>query len=204
MLVLSREKDEAIVVGRGDEEALIRVVDIRGNKVRLGIEAAKYVPVWREELLDRHEAAKQEPGDYDMHVSAIDKLLGRVVYYVAGDGGVRQGRMRGMEDSTHKVAVEYGRAVEYVEPCRVKKTLREALLLALALDDYGQIQSLALRPTAWCAHSEDVVVRHRANRPCPLCAATKPAKLAGEWTPTDRAIDEARERKHFPCEQAEG
>jgi carbon storage regulator len=47
-LVLSRRTDESIVI---DGKIKIMVVEIRGNKIRLGIEAPKEVKVWREELI---------------------------------------------------------------------------------------------------------------------------------------------------------
>jgi len=49
MLVLSRHKDEAVMVG--DNIKLI-VVDIRGDKVRLGIDAPQEIPVHRQEVYD--------------------------------------------------------------------------------------------------------------------------------------------------------
>lgn len=49
MLVLSRSKDEELVIG---DDIVIRVVDIRGDKVRLGVEAPTYVPVHRREVYD--------------------------------------------------------------------------------------------------------------------------------------------------------
>jgi len=49
MLVLSRKKDESIVI---NNEITIVVVEIRGDKVRLGIEAPKDVPVHRREVFD--------------------------------------------------------------------------------------------------------------------------------------------------------
>lgn len=49
MLVLSRKKDESIVIGDG---IVVRIVEIRGDKVRLGIEAPKDVPVHRQEVYD--------------------------------------------------------------------------------------------------------------------------------------------------------
>lgn len=53
MLVLSRKKDEFIVIG---ESIRIVVVEIRGDKVRLGIEAPKDVKIDREEIwLKRQE-----------------------------------------------------------------------------------------------------------------------------------------------------
>jgi carbon storage regulator len=50
MLVLSRKRNEAIVIN-GDIR--IMVVDIRGNQVRLGIEAPDSVGILRKELCDR-------------------------------------------------------------------------------------------------------------------------------------------------------
>ncbi len=47
MLVLSRKKNESIVI---DDRIVITVVEIRGDKVRLGIEAPKDVPVHRDEV----------------------------------------------------------------------------------------------------------------------------------------------------------
>lgn len=64
MLVLSRKKNESIVI---NEDITLVVVEIRGDKVRLGIEADRSVPVHRQEVFDailRHrkkvKAANQE------------------------------------------------------------------------------------------------------------------------------------------------
>ncbi len=60
MLVLSRKKNESIVI---NNEITIVVVEIRGDKVRLGIEAPKEVPVHRREVYEamrRSEAVKPE------------------------------------------------------------------------------------------------------------------------------------------------
>jgi len=48
MLVLSRHKDESIMVGDNVE---ITIVDVRGDKVRLGITAPREIPVHRFETL---------------------------------------------------------------------------------------------------------------------------------------------------------
>jgi carbon storage regulator len=47
MLVLSRKRDEQILIG---DDIVITVVEIRGDKVRLGIEAPAHVPVHRSEV----------------------------------------------------------------------------------------------------------------------------------------------------------
>lgn len=49
MLVLSRKKNESIVI---NDDITIVVVEIRGDKVRLGVEAPKEVPVHRREIYD--------------------------------------------------------------------------------------------------------------------------------------------------------
>ena len=49
MLVLSRQRNESIVIG---DNIVITVVDIRGDKVRLGINAPNTVPVHRQEIFD--------------------------------------------------------------------------------------------------------------------------------------------------------
>jgi carbon storage regulator len=49
MLVLSRQRDESIIIG---DNVQITVVDIRGDKVRLGIIAPAEIPVHRKEVYD--------------------------------------------------------------------------------------------------------------------------------------------------------
>lgn len=49
MLVLSRHRDEQIKIGA---DVTITVVEIRGDKVRLGIDAPQDVPVHRREVFD--------------------------------------------------------------------------------------------------------------------------------------------------------
>ena len=54
MLVLSRKKNERIVIG---DNVVITVVDIRGDRVRLGIEAPQEIPIHRSEV---HAAIQME------------------------------------------------------------------------------------------------------------------------------------------------
>lgn len=55
MLVLSRKKNESIVI---NNDVVITVVEIRGDKVRLGIVAPKDVPVHREEVYEAIHGTK--------------------------------------------------------------------------------------------------------------------------------------------------
>ena len=61
MLVLSRHRDEEVIVVVPGTNDVIKfmIVDIRGDKVRVGIEAPKNYPVHRKEVLDRIESAKR-------------------------------------------------------------------------------------------------------------------------------------------------
>jgi carbon storage regulator len=65
MLVLSRKKNESIVI---NNEITVVVVEIRGDKVRLGIEAPKEVPVHRREVFD----AIKRNGDNGTHAPPAD------------------------------------------------------------------------------------------------------------------------------------
>ena len=55
MLVLSRKKDESIIIG---EAVTVTVIEVRGDKVRLGIDAPRDVPVHRQEVADQIRAAR--------------------------------------------------------------------------------------------------------------------------------------------------
>ena len=65
MLVLSRHRDESIVIG---DNVVVTIVDIRRDKVRLGIEAPGEIPVHRREVYEAIQrenarAARLEPAD---------------------------------------------------------------------------------------------------------------------------------------------
>jgi carbon storage regulator len=57
MLVLSRQKDESIMIG---DEVEVTIVDVRGDKVRLGITAPKHIPVHRKEVYEAIQREKKE------------------------------------------------------------------------------------------------------------------------------------------------
>jgi carbon storage regulator len=59
MLVLSRLRDESIVIG---DNVVVTVVDIRGDKVRLGIQAPAEIPVHRREVYEAIQREKQAEG----------------------------------------------------------------------------------------------------------------------------------------------
>lgn len=64
MLVLSRKKNESIVI---NDDITIVVVEIRGDKVRLGVEAPKEVPVHRNEVYEAIRRNQHESSDQSAH-----------------------------------------------------------------------------------------------------------------------------------------
>jgi carbon storage regulator len=68
MLVLSRKKDQQLVIQLGEETVLVRVLGLNGDRVRFGITAPKSVPIHREEVARRLQAL---PDDLDAPVSDI-------------------------------------------------------------------------------------------------------------------------------------
>lgn len=70
MLVLSRHRDESIYIG---DDIIITVVDIRGDKIRLGIAAPRQIPVHRQEV---YEAIQRENRNFQAGIEAEARLKG--------------------------------------------------------------------------------------------------------------------------------
>jgi carbon storage regulator len=81
MLVLSRQRDESIIIG---DNIVVTIVDIRGDKVRLGINAPTEIPVHRQEV---YEAIQRE----NVRSSKLDPKDAQAVGKAAKDGGAEPG-----------------------------------------------------------------------------------------------------------------
>jgi len=68
MLVLSRQRDETIMIG---DDVEITVVDIRGDKVRLGITAPPHIAVHRKEIYEAIRREKQASGEKEPSVDSL-------------------------------------------------------------------------------------------------------------------------------------
>jgi carbon storage regulator len=66
MLVLSRKLGEKICIG---QNIFLTVVDIERGKVRLGIEAPRDIPIYRQELLAQPDANGQPPVSNEVHAA---------------------------------------------------------------------------------------------------------------------------------------
>jgi carbon storage regulator len=65
MLVLSRYKDQSIYIG---DDIVVTIVDVRGDRIRLGIEAPSNVPVHRQEI---YEAIRRENAASDVDEGVV-------------------------------------------------------------------------------------------------------------------------------------
>ena len=68
MLVLTRSIGERLIIGNG--EVSLHVLEVRGNQVRLGIEAPRHISVHREEIFQRISANK----DSQTSVLGVEKV----------------------------------------------------------------------------------------------------------------------------------
>lgn len=71
MLALSRKKDEAIVINNNVE---IKIIEIKGDQVKLGISAPKSVPIYRKEVYLQIQEANQAAAN-DGAMEALKNLL---------------------------------------------------------------------------------------------------------------------------------
>lgn len=84
MLVLSRQRDETIMIG---DEVEITVVDIRGDKVRLGINAPRHIQVHRKEVYEAIKRENQQAAGLTPHdvSGAVDSAAPREVKPADGE-----------------------------------------------------------------------------------------------------------------------
>ena len=57
MLILTRRVGESLIIG---DDVFVNILGVKGNQVRIGVDAPKEVPVHREEIYDRIQAEKDQ------------------------------------------------------------------------------------------------------------------------------------------------
>ena len=62
MLILTRRAGESLIIG---DDIVINVLGVKGNQVRIGIDAPKDVSVHREEIYDRIQNEKEQNSNYE-------------------------------------------------------------------------------------------------------------------------------------------
>lgn len=71
MLILTRKVEQGIVI---DGDIVVRVLAVDGERVKLGIEAPKTVPVLREELLQEVAGENREAVELSRHSGVVDSI----------------------------------------------------------------------------------------------------------------------------------
>ena len=72
MLALSRKVGETIVI---DNNIEIVVLDVKGEQVKIGINAPKTVPIYRKEIYDQIQEANKEAMESDTSVDELNSLF---------------------------------------------------------------------------------------------------------------------------------
>jgi carbon storage regulator len=72
MLILSRKKDESIIINGNIE---VKILDIEEGKVRIGIEAPKDIDIFREELYKSIQEENIEAAKTNIDIKEMNKLL---------------------------------------------------------------------------------------------------------------------------------
>ena len=73
MLALSRKNGESIMIGNNIE---ITILEVKGDQVKVGINAPKAVPVYRKELYLQIQEANKEAMTQDVTPEYVEQLLG--------------------------------------------------------------------------------------------------------------------------------
>lgn len=74
VLVLTRKRDESIIIG---DDIRVTVVDVRGDQVKLGIEAPRSIPVHREEIYKEIQAENRRAAlQGNVNTSKLEDLFG--------------------------------------------------------------------------------------------------------------------------------
>jgi carbon storage regulator len=73
MLALSRKRDEAIVI---NDDIEVKIIEIKGDQVKIGITAPKSVPVYRKEVYELIQAANKEAVE-TVDAKSFEKLMGK-------------------------------------------------------------------------------------------------------------------------------
>lgn len=60
MLIIARKVGEKFVIGDGHDKTTVVVIEIRGDKVRLGLEAPREIPIHRQEIQDIINKSRQD------------------------------------------------------------------------------------------------------------------------------------------------
>jgi len=75
MLVLSRKRDESIIIG---DDVVVTIIDIKGEQVKLGVSAPKYISIHRKEVYEAIQAENLAASRPEaQNLSSLAKVIGK-------------------------------------------------------------------------------------------------------------------------------
>jgi carbon storage regulator len=72
MLALSRKIGESIII---DNETEVVILDIKGDQVKIGINAPKTIPIYRKEIYEQIQASNKEAANTEVNVKELNQLF---------------------------------------------------------------------------------------------------------------------------------
>jgi carbon storage regulator len=84
MLVLTRRVNERIIIG---DDVEVTVVEIRGEQVKIGIEAPKDTKVYRKEIFDEIQAENKRALSAEKNIDEVAEQMSKILNGTGKDGG---------------------------------------------------------------------------------------------------------------------
>ena len=72
MLALSRKIGESIII---DNETEVVILDIKGDQVKIGVNAPKTIPIYRKEIYEQIQASNKEAANTEVNVKELNQLF---------------------------------------------------------------------------------------------------------------------------------
>lgn len=99
MLVLSRQRDETIMIG---DDVELTVVDIRGDKVRIGINAPAHIPVHRKEVYDAIKRENEQAAR--LNQAEVETIRSALKPRINNNSLAQSPKRAGREDSSKRAS----------------------------------------------------------------------------------------------------
>lgn len=142
MLVLSRKRDESIVIGDPPNQSEVMIMEIRGDKVRLGIKAPKEIPV------HRWKCTKQSKGN-GKPMQTVGDACRELDVFMQSPGMARlKRRIAEVREADDRIL--YGRlSNRWHELCETFSSIGHMIAIAESRGESDQVQRLEAERDEW-------------------------------------------------------